>query len=115
MKIYIKSPIINGVDTAEIYILDEEGKDRYVININSDGFLTQTLLNPNEATKLKPFLELPSSFFDKLVKAMVDYASENNIKTENETLLQGKLVATEKHLEDLRKHFEKVLDKIVSN
>ena len=114
MRIYIEKPIVSGYDAAKIYLLQEGGKNRYALNLDCDGRLIQTLLEENCATVVKPFLELPSNIFDKFVKAITDYASDNNIKTESETLLQGKLKATEKHLEDLRGHFEKVLNKILS-
>jgi hypothetical protein len=114
MRIYIQQPITSGYDAAKIYLLEEEGKNRYAINLDADGRLVQTLLEDGVAPILKPFLELPSNVFDKFVKAVTDYASDNNIKTESETLLQGKLKATEKHLEDLRGHFTKVLDKVLA-
>jgi hypothetical protein len=53
--------------------------------------------------KVKPFMKIGDRLFNEFVRLMVDYASKNNtVKTENENLIQGKLLATEKHLEDLR-------------
>lgn len=64
---------------------------------------------------LVPLLEMNSSFAKDFLKAVSDYNSRIGIKTENENLLQGKLSATEKHLEDLRCHFTKILDKVVGS
>lgn len=116
MKIYIQKPMISGTGVAKIWVMEERGRERYSIQFDSQSkMLKQKLLNENVAEEVEPFIELPYGFFDDFVKAVVDFASENNIKTESETLLQGKLSATEKHLEDLRTHFTKVLDKVVGS
>ena len=101
--------------SVRMYLKTRHG-DRVVIIGQKDGVLVEQTLEPMIATKepLIPLLEMNSSFARDFLKAVSDYNSNTGIKTENETLLQGKLSATEKHLEDLRSHFTKVLDKVVS-
>ncbi len=114
MKIYIQKPLIHGAGIVKIWVIEEIGDNRYSISFDSESkLLTQSLIIDTSAEEPVPFLELPSEFFNELVKAIVQHASDNNIKAESETLLQGKLSATEKHLEDLRTYFPKVLNKIV--
>lgn len=104
--------MVSGTDSVKIWVLDEQGTNRSQITLDKETkYLKSTLLDPNEPKEVEPFLELPTNFFEEFVKAIADFASENNIKTENENLLVGKFDATTKHLEDMRrivfKDFEK--------
>ncbi len=113
MKIFIEKPFMNMTDSVKIYVIDEKNGRRSEIKLDrKSNNLIATVLDDNAANQVEPFLELPMNFFDDFVRAIVKYASENDIKTENENLLQGKLKATEKHLEDLRNYFDKALIKI---
>ena len=115
MKIYIQKPTISGTGVAKIWLIEDQGLDRYSYSFDfNTKMLQQKLLDKNTLDEPEPFIELPYGFFDEFLNAIVRYASENNIKTESETALQGKLTATEKHLEDLRVHFTKLLDKAVA-
>jgi DUF1009 family protein len=100
---------------TRFYIQVEKGNERFIIG-QKDGLLIEQHIDPINATAepIIPLLEMSDRMADDFIKAIVDYASQKGVKTENENLLMGKLSATEKHLEDMRKHFEKVLDKVVS-
>jgi hypothetical protein len=111
MKIYIDY-FPNG-STAKIYAFEKQGADQVSYHYDSERkMMVATTIPYAEAVAPTPLLEMPHGMFTDFVKAITDYASENRIKTENENLLQGKLTATEKHLEDMRTHFAKVLDVI---
>ena len=58
---------------------------------------------------------MPEFVFNDMARAMIEYMSKSGYVTKNESALEGKLLATEKHLEDLRSNFTKVLDKMVSS
>jgi hypothetical protein len=110
MKIYIDKPFLGGL--VKIFVLEEKGRERYAITLDrTTKLLTQKKIEDGSAEEAETFIELPVGFFNDFVKAITDYASNNNIKTESETLLQGKLGATERHLEDMRKIVFKDYDK----
>jgi hypothetical protein len=99
MKIYIEKPFLSGTDAVKIWVLDERNGSRNAITLDRETkHLKSTRLDPDKPQPVETFLELPYEFFNDFVKAIVTYASENDIKTENDHLLQGKLIATEKHL-----------------
>jgi hypothetical protein len=111
IQVRIQKPtFLNEGDTIKIYIIDEEGRKRTEITQDKDSkFLHARELDPNQPNKIEPFLELPEKFFNEIAKSIVEYANVNDIKTDNESVLQGKLTATEKHLEDLRNYFDRTL------
>jgi hypothetical protein len=99
-----------------MYLRIIEGHKTYIIG-QKDGKLYQQEINEMNAASVEPLvplLKMNRAFAEDFLKAVADYSSSVGIKTENENLLKGKLQATEKHLEDLRTHFSKVLDKAIS-
>lgn len=102
--------------TVRMYLKTQQG-NRIAIIGQKDGLLIEQPLDPMNAMAepLIPLLEMNRHFANDFLKAVGDYNSRVGIKNENENLLQGKLSATEKHLEDLRSHFTKVLDKVVGS
>jgi len=102
--------------TVRMYLKAQRGNMSIIIG-QKDGLLIEQILDPMNAPAepLIPLLEMNRHFAKDFLKAVGDYNSSVGIKNENENLLQGKLSATEKHLEDLRIHFTKVLDKVVGS
>ena len=100
--------------TVRMYLKTMQGNRISIIG-QKDGLLVEQTLDPMNATTepLIPLLEMNRHFAIAFLKAVSDYNSGIGIKTENENLLQGKLAATEKHLEDLRSHFTNLLNKVV--
>ena len=97
---------------VRVYLEEKQGSD-YIVIGQKDGKLTQQKTNFIETPDLNPLLELPSHLFDDFVKLIVDYANNEGIKSDNHNLIEGKLQATENHLEDLKKYFPMVLDKLL--
>jgi len=112
LEIHIQKPMfLNEGDFVKVFAILKRSNIRRSVQYNSEKKLLQvTELKENEPNKVEPLFELPLNFFNELTKQMVAYASENNIKTDSELVVQGKLTATEKHLEDLRSYFTKTLD-----
>ena len=55
-------------------------------------------------------MKISDRLFKVFLRLMVDYASKHQLKTENENLIQGKIIATEKHLTDMRTIAFKLLE-----
>ena len=82
-----------------------EGTRFFVIGFDGDRLIEQEVTAENELapmTTFKPLLKVHEFAFNIFLKAFVDYASNVKMVTENENLIQGKLQATERHLEDMR-------------
>jgi hypothetical protein len=112
MKLYVET---NWNSRAtRFYLEDQQGRVKTFIGVK-DGRLIEQQLNPMNAIDepLFPLLEMGDYMAKEFIKSVVDYASGEGIKTENENLLKGKLEATERHLEDLRRQFDLLLNKIV--
>lgn len=102
MRIFIEKPFMHGCVSAKIYVIDDQGKDRYAVNLDEKGNLIQTLIPEAISCTVKPFLELPGNFYQLFIKAIMDHGNEIGLKSINENVLQGKLSATELHLDDMR-------------
>lgn len=101
--------------TARMY-LKERRDGRSVIIGQKNGMLIEQVMDSMNPTvqEVVPLLEMNISFAKKFLEAVSDYNNSVGIKNENDNLLIGKLSATEKHLEDMRVGFTKVLDKLIS-
>lgn len=108
MKVFINEDYRTG--SVEIYLKDQEkGKEifyqwdgRNISALETDISTAGEIINP--------FIKLPFGFFDILLKALTEEGQKRGIQTENENHLKGKLEATEKHLEDTRAAFHKLLE-----
>lgn len=102
--------------TVKVYAREIQGSKEVFFGQKDDFIIQQSfeVNSPNFETPIIPLLQMPESLFRDFQKSFLEYLNNQNIKSENENLLQGKLSATEKHLEDLRNYFPKVLDKIIS-
>lgn len=112
MEIFVENDYRTMV--VRVYIRERESSiDKYYFIDN--GILScQTVDRSNfQYPEVKPFMEMPSYFYDSFAKAFIEQLNRDGIKTENENLMQGKLKATELHLNDLRENFGIVLKKLV--
>lgn len=72
-----------------------------VLHITETGDVLATTV-PQDGTVSSPTLIIQAGEFDSLVSAFVAYAREKGFRDANETYNEGKLQATERHLEDMR-------------
>jgi hypothetical protein len=105
-----------GTFSTDFYLEDIRNGKRVIIGQDNGSLIEYTLDEAVIMTyQVKPLLKMPMRLAEEFIKTVVDYASDKQIKTVNENLLQGKLSATEKHLDDMRSGFTKVLDKILES
>ena len=107
MKIFVKDNPIN--DFVEMYVVDDSSHVRKNIYYNGDGLFTVETIVEGEYQELKPFLKCPSGMFREIVSEIVEYANKNHIQSQDKDFTRGKLEATEKHLEDMRKYLDKAM------
>lgn len=112
MNIYFQAPTAPDFAVGRIFIKQEDGKERYNLNLGADGRIEKTLLPDYCATEIKPFLALPEDLFFELITAAAEYAKKREMIIPSETFHKGKLEATEKHLQDLATYFEMTLKKL---
>lgn len=94
----------------DFYLFSSQGADDVFYHFDGKNLVEQRLPRSKaiEMTEIKPFISTPFHFDRDLIQAFMNVAQENNIQFENENITKGKLVATEKHLEDMRE-FSKLL------
>lgn len=85
----------------EVITIDEKSRGPH-----GEPVLNGTIVVSHEAmltSELKPFLTLSEPFLREFFIAAMKYADENGIPRPSEDHMKGKLEATERHLEDVRK------------
>src|SRR5690349_15204398 len=60
-------------------------------------------IQPGDALPDGAVWDIPTDIFDEMVKGFAEMASEKGIKLESDLKREGKLEATERHLDDMRK------------
>lgn len=98
-----------GSMMVNIWLVDQKGSE--LINITWDGEHLISTIVPEGIEPVKPFLKVPLPFKQVFIKSFVDYASNNGIKPKEASFTEGKLEATEKHLEDMREIVKKLVIK----
>jgi hypothetical protein len=86
------------------------------INFNySDGKIIEVEV-PDDSIQnnLKPFFELPAMFAKVFIKGVVDFASNNQIKSKDQFLIEGELGAVKLHLKDMQEITSKLFDLLES-
>lgn len=88
----------------EIYAFESDGLTRKYLNIDLTGNISVNQIgNEVSSSPQNPMLRIPMQMVPALFKAIADFNLRRGIVSENENLLQGKLAATQNHLEDMRK------------
>lgn len=101
---------------VEIYGQEQQGDRLFNVGYDGEHLVEQEITRENEMSRMnefKPLLRIGMFQFDSLVKAFIEIANERQIHTEGESVLQGKLIATEKHLEDMRETSKKLIDALI--
>jgi len=110
MKLVIQRDLRSN--TAEIYFIEDDGHRRYCIGYNGENLVSQQI----DDAKIKeyiPLLKIPYHMLDVMMQQFSDELSKTGYKTENENLIAGKLIATEKHLEDMREISKQMIGKLI--
>lgn len=99
-----------GTNQIKFWLKDDDGYKRIMYGYDGE-FVTETIREPTTVDIAKPFLSVPWNFADKFIKAVAEYADKTGVKTEKRDFIEGELIATKRHLEDLQKAFNTLLDK----
>lgn len=97
---------------VDVYLREEKGNESVFTGFDGKHVVI-TRVNDLDANTdpVQPLLSMPPSMWRRMLPLFVDEATKNGIRTENENHLKGKLEATERHLNDLQKAFNKLLEK----
>lgn len=87
---------------CRIYIKEERIGKTILTGYDGERLIQQILEETGELQQPKSLIIIPLMMKDDLIKAFVSLGAKQNLRTENENLLQGKLQATESHLKDMR-------------
>lgn len=116
LQIYIQQNFHRN--SIEMWLTDIEGPRQFNISYNGEGKLERTEIDEMQAITadeiLKPFLNLPASFAKVLFQKIAEYNDKYGVKTVDQNLLEGKLMAKEEHLKDMREFAKKLLDASLS-
>lgn len=107
IQLHISKPFDFGFDGVHVYAIHtaDDGVRSYItFESAGDGQHSMMKLNkiPEPGQPVPPMLTMSDELFKKLAAAVTKYNTENDIKPEAQTFLEGKLLGTEKHLEDMR-------------
>lgn len=94
---------------CKFYIRTQKGDQTIMIGYDGEKLVEQ-IMSVGEATDIKPLLTIPLGMKEFIIKAFINEGAKQNLRTENENLLKGKLEATELHLEDMRHFFFKEIN-----
>lgn len=110
MELIIKEEFDTFV--TKIYGKIEKGNQTYIIGYDGKNAVEQLLPDSPfvDNKKIIPLLTIPHNLLRDIVAGFAEYAQKKDIRTENQNLLEGKLIATEKHLSDMRDFAIKLLD-----
>jgi hypothetical protein len=111
MKLSVHTDYQTGQVIIDLIDID---KDKcYIIGQKNGQLIKQEVKELGPYPKnLCHLLVIPHRTAHIFFKEMAEYLSGQNIKTENENHMLGRLQATEEHLKDMKNYFEKVLNRI---
>ena len=98
MKIYHWEDPIRLI--VKVAFIGDEGNIKTAFNFAKDKAVT---LHQGEPIPEDALLDVPTWLFDEMIKGFAELANEKGLKLESDLKREGKLEATEKHLEDMRR------------
>lgn len=98
VKIFKDGP--DMYDSLFIYRDGPDGKIEIITKFDSAGGIASTFCERNGT--VLPAMRMDTRDLRQIVAAFVKYSQEQGFKSSDESFAQGKLTATEKHLEDMR-------------
>ena len=110
LEVWIDTKMYSG--SVDVWVIEHHSTTNEYISIAENGLLDKTSVPHNQmpSSDLKPFLSIPIALSNALFKAMAEHLESKGIKTKDANLIEGKLLATEKHLEDMREFSKKLLE-----
>lgn len=92
------------------YLRDKKNGQTVIYGYDGECLIEQLPSQDGTANNFKPLFVVPNIYKDAIIKAFISEGANQNLRTENENLLKGKLQATELHLSDMREISKKLLD-----
>jgi len=100
MKVYLDYSNYNR--DLKLWIVDDKSERRKLLNYDYKNEKWISTDIEEGVLGLEPSLNLPGRMGEEVMQAIVEAFNERGIKPESGNKTEGKLEATEKHLEDLR-------------
>ena len=96
--------------TCKIYLIELRGMQEFLIGYDGERLVSQAIGEVESISeKYKPLLQIPLFMKETLLYHFANAAKENNVRRNDDSVTEGKLIATEKHLEDMRQITSKLL------
>ena len=96
--------------TCKIYLIELKGMQEFLIGYDGEHLISQAIGECEAISKnYIPLLQIPLMMKPTLLYHFANAAKENNIRREDDSVTEGKLIATNKHLEDMRQITSKLL------
>lgn len=96
--------------TCKIYLVEIRGMQEFLIGYDGEHLVSQVIGEVEPISKnYIPLLQIPLLMKSTLLYHFANAAKENNIRREDDSVTEGKLIATNKHLEDMRQITSKLL------
>jgi len=104
-----------GYRTINILIFEDKGAEGLVNYVYNNGTIEEIIIKTREdELNAKSFMTLPNEFAQFFIQGIIEYQAEKGIKTKDENLIEGKLIATELHLKDMQEFAKKLLEHIIA-
>lgn len=109
-----KVEIINNYQNGgiEVWVFEYTPTQQYNINTNENGEIVKIEMPEViyfSNGKFKPFLFMPRRLGTEIMKEMNEWQKVNGVKSVDQNFTEGKLQATENHLEDMCRIVNKLL------
>ncbi len=106
LEIHIEEEL--GMYTKKVWVIEKLPGEMIYYNIGKDGNMIETRRKDSEPyvlndDKYKPFMIIPMQMAESFLLGFTKALAGMGIRTENEHKTEGRLEATEKHLEDMQK------------
>ena len=97
------------------YLKYRRDNQTIIIGYNGKTLVEQIPSYDGTVKTFIPLLIVPNIYKDAIIKAFISEGANQNLRTENENLLKGKLQATELHLSDMREFSKNIRCKLHVN
>ncbi len=95
---------------CKIYLIEFRGIHQFLIGYNGEHLVSQEIGETEPLSpKYIPLLQFPLQMKSMMLYHFANAAKDNNVRRKDDSVTEGKLIATEKHLEDMRSITAKLL------